>query len=130
MTAAQAHTFDWTLAIARNRDALLRIVAVLFVYAGLDEGGAGELPRHAWRAIVAVLRMNPPWGRVVTQDSGEAVRWTGLPDARALDGPRPPAWAGDHRGSCIDPGSARCPDLPLNASTGHSSCLGNMRHHA
>jgi hypothetical protein len=33
---------DWPGAIARNRAALLRIVAVLFVYAGLDEGGADE----------------------------------------------------------------------------------------
>jgi len=38
MTAAQGHAFNWTLAIARNRAALLRIVAVLFVYAGLDGG--------------------------------------------------------------------------------------------
>ena len=56
MTAAQAHTFDWPLAIARNRDALLRIVAVLFIYAGLDEGGAEEVPRRVWRRIVRLLR--------------------------------------------------------------------------
>jgi len=30
---------DWTRAIERNRGALLRIVAVLFVYAWLDEAG-------------------------------------------------------------------------------------------
>jgi len=44
MTAAQSHTFDWRGAIARNRDALLRIVAVLFIYAGLDEGRADAVP--------------------------------------------------------------------------------------
>jgi len=47
---------DWTLAIERNRAALLRIVAVLFVYAGLDEGGAETLPRRVWRKILVVLR--------------------------------------------------------------------------
>ncbi|MCI5074410.1 hypothetical protein [Oricola sp.] len=42
-------------AIARNRAALSRIVAALFVRAGLDEGGADTLPRHVWRTILAVL---------------------------------------------------------------------------
>jgi len=46
----------WELAIGRNRAALLRIVAVLFIHAGLDEGGAETLSRRAWRAILAVLR--------------------------------------------------------------------------
>jgi hypothetical protein len=46
----------WDRAIARNRAALLRIVAVLFVRAGLDEGGAETLSRRAVRAILAVLR--------------------------------------------------------------------------
>jgi len=44
MTAAQAHTFGWSGAIARNRDAL-------FIQAGLDEDGADTLPR-AVRASV------------------------------------------------------------------------------
>jgi len=56
MTDAQGHTFGWPGAIARNRDALLRVVAVLFVYAGLDEGGAEALPRRAWRKILRLLR--------------------------------------------------------------------------
>jgi hypothetical protein len=56
MTAARAHTFDWPGAIARNRDALLRIVAVLFIYAGLDVGGADEVPRRVWRRIIRLLR--------------------------------------------------------------------------
>jgi hypothetical protein len=34
----------------------LRIVAVLFVYAGLDEGGADEMPRRVWRMILRLLR--------------------------------------------------------------------------
>jgi hypothetical protein len=56
MTDTQGHTFDWPAAIARNRDALLRVVAVLFVYAGLDEGGADEVPRRVWRMILRLLR--------------------------------------------------------------------------
>jgi len=47
---------NWTPAIDRNRDALLRIVAVLFVYAGLDEGGADAVPRRVWRMILRLLR--------------------------------------------------------------------------
>jgi hypothetical protein len=56
MTAEQGHTFNWPGAIARNRAALLRIVAVLFVYAGLDEGGADEMPRRVWRMVLRLLR--------------------------------------------------------------------------
>jgi hypothetical protein len=48
---------DWTEAIARHRDALLRIVAGLFAMAGLTAGGAPErLPRPLHRAVLAVLR--------------------------------------------------------------------------
>ncbi|MGL4488642.1 MAG: hypothetical protein ACRCU5_04265 [Rhizobiaceae bacterium] len=48
---------DWTLAITRNRDALLRVVAALFAYAGLAEGAAfSVLPRHVYRAVLRVLR--------------------------------------------------------------------------
>ncbi|MAS06046.1 MAG: hypothetical protein CL534_15385 [Ahrensia sp.] len=43
-------------AIARNRAALLRILAFLFMKAGLDEGGAEMLPRPVWRSIIDVLR--------------------------------------------------------------------------
>jgi hypothetical protein len=49
-------TVNWPGAIELNRNALLRIIAVLFVYAGLDEGGADTLPRHAWRKILRLLR--------------------------------------------------------------------------
>ncbi len=41
-------------AIARNRAALLRIIAGLFMKAGLGE--AETLPRHIWRSILEVLR--------------------------------------------------------------------------
>jgi hypothetical protein len=48
---------DWNLAIARNRDALLRIVAALFALAGLVDGkAAGVLPRPLYRTILRVLR--------------------------------------------------------------------------
>ena len=50
------HTTDWSRAIEKNRAALLRIVAVLFVFAGLDEGGADTVPRHVWRKILRLLR--------------------------------------------------------------------------
>ncbi|MCI5078598.1 hypothetical protein [Oricola sp.] len=56
MTDPQGPTFDWQAAIDRNREALLRIVAVLFVRAGLDEGGADLVTRRAWRVILRVLR--------------------------------------------------------------------------
>ncbi|MGL4488574.1 MAG: hypothetical protein ACRCU5_03920 [Rhizobiaceae bacterium] len=48
---------DWTLAIQRNRDALLRVVAALFAYAGLADGAVfSVLPRHVYRAVLRVLR--------------------------------------------------------------------------
>jgi hypothetical protein len=48
---------DWQLAISRNREALLRIIAALFALAGLAEGRAEDvLPRHIYRAILRVLR--------------------------------------------------------------------------
>ncbi|MCI5077247.1 hypothetical protein [Oricola sp.] len=56
MTDPQGPIFDWQAAIDRNREALLRIVAVLFVRAGLDEGGADQVTRRAWRIILRVLR--------------------------------------------------------------------------
>jgi len=46
----------WDKAVQRNRAALLRIVAVLFAYAGLDEGGADEVPRRVWRMVLRLLR--------------------------------------------------------------------------
>jgi hypothetical protein len=48
---------DWRdSAIEKNRAALLRIIAVLFVYAGLDEGGADMVPRRVWRMVLRLLR--------------------------------------------------------------------------
>ncbi len=48
---------DWPLAIERNRDVLMRILASLFVLAGIAAGGtAASLPRHVYRAVLAVLR--------------------------------------------------------------------------
>ena len=48
---------DWTLAVNRNRDALLRIIAGMFAYAGLAEGAAFiALPRPVYRAFLRVLR--------------------------------------------------------------------------
>ena len=45
---------DWNLAISRNRDALRRIVAALFVMIGSN--GAGKMPRHVYAAIMLILR--------------------------------------------------------------------------
>lgn len=48
---------NWQRAIERNREALLRIVAVLFTMAGLDEGAApATLPRHLRSHVLRVLR--------------------------------------------------------------------------
>jgi hypothetical protein len=48
---------DWDLAIERNREPLLRIVATLFGMIGLSEAGAVErLSRRVYRAILLVLR--------------------------------------------------------------------------
>jgi hypothetical protein len=46
---------DWQLAIHRNRDALLRIIAALVVLAGLAEGRA-VISRHLHSAILRILR--------------------------------------------------------------------------
>ncbi len=51
------HGMDWELAIGRNRDALMRMLAVLFALAGLTRGGAvAEMPRHLRVALYRVLR--------------------------------------------------------------------------
>ena len=48
---------DWTLAIARNRDALLRIVALLLEIAGLQAGEiAATLPRATRSYLLRILR--------------------------------------------------------------------------
>ncbi len=48
---------NWDMAIARNRNALLRIVEVLFAMAGLAEGEiAATLPRHLRNHILRILR--------------------------------------------------------------------------
>jgi hypothetical protein len=56
MTRTLENTIDWQGAVEHNRAALLRIVAVLFAYAGLDEGGADFVPRRVWRMILRLLR--------------------------------------------------------------------------
>ncbi|MCI5073910.1 hypothetical protein [Oricola sp.] len=48
---------DWSLAIERNREALLRIVAMLLAMAGLEPGGdAGTLPRQLRARLLRILR--------------------------------------------------------------------------
>jgi hypothetical protein len=48
---------DWQLAIEKNREALLRIIAGLYAFAGLAEGAvAAVLPRHVYRVLLRVLR--------------------------------------------------------------------------
>jgi hypothetical protein len=48
---------NWPLAIERNRDALLRIVAALFAMAGIAEGRvAATLPRHLRNQVLRILR--------------------------------------------------------------------------
>ena len=48
---------DWAMAIERNRNQLLRILAALFVMAGLVEDKmVVTLPRHIYRAVLLVLR--------------------------------------------------------------------------
>ena len=48
---------DWALAIERNRQPLLRIVAVLFGMIGLAEGGVvARVSRPVYRAVLSVLR--------------------------------------------------------------------------
>ena len=48
---------NWPVAIQRNRDALLRIVAMLFAIAGLDENTAtATLPRHLRFYLIRILR--------------------------------------------------------------------------
>jgi hypothetical protein len=48
---------DWALAIERNREPLLRIVATLFAMIGFTETGAVErLSRPVYRAVLGVLR--------------------------------------------------------------------------
>lgn len=48
---------DWALAIDRNREALLRVVARLFAMAGLDEAETvTHLPRHLRAALIRLAR--------------------------------------------------------------------------
>ncbi len=76
---------DWTLAIDRNRDALLRMLALLFVTAGLDRGGVADmLPRRLHRLVLRVLRSAEAAARrlvvIVKQVEGIEAR---VPMARA-----------------------------------------------
>ncbi len=50
-------TINWDKAIARNREALLRIVAALFAMAGIAEGRvAATLPRRLRNQVLRILR--------------------------------------------------------------------------
>jgi hypothetical protein len=56
-TMTEPLTMDWAAAIARNRDALLRIVATLFAMLGLSETAAPErISRTLHNAILRILR--------------------------------------------------------------------------
>ena len=46
---------DWAAATARNRDALLAIVAALFAMLGLPEGAAERIPQAVYRAVLRIL---------------------------------------------------------------------------
>jgi hypothetical protein len=53
----ETRTLDWPLVISRNREALSRIVAALFVLAGLADGAVAQvLPRRVYCALLLVLR--------------------------------------------------------------------------
>jgi hypothetical protein len=57
MTNAQRSTINWDRAIARNREALLRILAALFAMAGFAGGAtATTLPRHLHNHVLRILR--------------------------------------------------------------------------
>ncbi|WP_193177141.1 hypothetical protein [Oricola nitratireducens] len=57
MTNAQGSTINWDRAIARNRDALLRILAALFVMTDLAEGAtAATMSRYLHNHILRILR--------------------------------------------------------------------------
>ncbi|MBK8457872.1 MAG: hypothetical protein IPL47_12820 [Phyllobacteriaceae bacterium] len=48
---------DWELAVEKNREQLVRIVATLFAYAGLDDGAApAALPRLLRNALLRLIR--------------------------------------------------------------------------
>jgi hypothetical protein len=110
---------DWALAIERNRQPLLRIVAVLYGMIGLGEGrGVARVSRPVYRAVLAVLRPAEaavrrlivvaargiviklqkrrlaPMGRIIS--SGTA---RGRVSFQLFDPPRVLAKAHDHRGA-------------------------------
>ena len=47
---------DWATVIERNREALLGVVATLFVLAGLGTSGPARLPRHLVSYVLRILR--------------------------------------------------------------------------
>ena len=46
----------WDRVVQRNRAPLLRLVGVLFLMLGLDEGGADVVPRRVVRQVMRLLR--------------------------------------------------------------------------
>jgi len=78
----------WDLAVQRNRAPLLRLVSVLFLMLGLDEGGADEVPRRVVRQILRLLRPAESAVRrlIVVAARGIRVEAPKLRQARAPDG--------------------------------------------
>jgi hypothetical protein len=56
MTDTQRHSFNWQSVVERNREALLRIIAVLIAMAGPDDERTATLPRHLRNCINRILR--------------------------------------------------------------------------
>jgi hypothetical protein len=93
---------DWPLAIERNREPLLRIVATLFAMIGLTETAAVErLSRPVYRAVLGVLRPAEAAVRrlIVIAAQGMVVKPSPIrpaPAGLAILGPWPPGpkpWA-------------------------------------
>ncbi len=86
---------DWTLAINRNRDALLRVIATLYALAGLANGAQfSTLPRFTYRTILRVLRAAESAVRrlivLATYDLKTPTRKTPLNATNNLTNPAPP----------------------------------------
>lgn len=98
---------NWPLAIERNRDALLRIVAMLFTLAGMDENGtAATLPRHMRNHLLRMLRPAESAVRRLVVIVARDLQFV-LPAARS----EAPAHAGKARGRGSE--AARTPSFRL-----------------
>ncbi|WP_223476321.1 hypothetical protein [Oricola indica] len=100
-------TMNWPLAIERNRDALLRIVAMLFTLAGIDGNGAvATLPRHMRNHLLRMLRPAESAVRRLVVIVARNLKYA-LPAARS----DAPARAGKARGRNGE--AARMPSFPV-----------------